>query len=128
VLVVDDNRDIRELLVELLQDHDYLAIGAENGLVALDRLRVGDFRPRVILLDLMMPIMDGRAFRAAQRSDPGLDGIPVVVMSAYRNAAANVTDMAPAHVLEKPIDVRRLLLLLKGFCGGTPASLPSSPA
>jgi CheY-like chemotaxis protein len=117
VLVVDDNADIRELLVEILEGRGYSAVGAANGRIALEKLRDGGVKPCVILLDLMMPVMDGRSFRAAQRSDPALADIPVVVMSAYRDAAANVTDMTPAHVLEKPIDARQLLLLVERFRG-----------
>jgi CheY-like chemotaxis protein len=117
VLVVDDNVDIREILVDILKGRGYAAVGAENGLVALERLREVGFKPCVILLDLMMPIMDGRSFRAAQRSDPALADIPVLVMSAYHDLAAHVTDMAPAHVLEKPIDARHLLRLLEEICG-----------
>jgi CheY-like chemotaxis protein len=120
VLVVDDNLDIREILVEILKARGYGAVGAANGLIALEKLREGSFKPCVILLDLMMPVMDGRSFRAVQRSDPALADIPVVVMSAYRDAAANVTDMAPARVLEKPVDARRLLVLLEEFRATAP--------
>src|ERR1700704_6092909 len=83
VLVVDDDTDIRETIEEVLADNDFPAIGAENGAVALERLRSDVEPPCVILLDMMMPVMDGRTFRLAQQDDPTLSDIPVVVLSAH---------------------------------------------
>jgi CheY-like chemotaxis protein len=81
VLIVDDDRDIREILGEMLADEGYIIEAAWNGAEALRRLRSG-FRPNVIILDIMMPVMDGLAFRAEQKQSPDLAGIPVIGVTA----------------------------------------------
>src|SRR5205085_12014163 len=83
VLVVEDDHDVREALVEALEASDYHPMAAANGSEALQRLRSGSEPPCVILLDVMMPVMDGREFREEQRRDPALAEIPVVVLSAH---------------------------------------------
>jgi CheY-like chemotaxis protein len=83
VLIVDDDTDIRETLEEVLADNHFPASGAENGAVALERLRSDVEPPCVILLDMMMPVMDGRTFRLVQQDDPTLSNIPVVVLTAH---------------------------------------------
>jgi CheY-like chemotaxis protein len=85
VLVVDDDPSIREVLVELLTLAGYLALEARSGRTALDLLRSRRRQPSVILLDLLMPDMDGWQFRAEQLTDHSLSAIPVIVMSASRS-------------------------------------------
>lgn len=87
VLIVDDDRDIRETLGELLTEEGFAIEAAWNGETALNRLEAG-FRPDVIVLDVMMPGMDGLTFRALQRSHPALATIPVIGLTAMslRNA------------------------------------------
>lgn len=75
ILVVDDDRGVREAMEALLVAEGFAAVTAEEGQDALDRLR-GGLRPCIILLDLMMPKIDGFAFRHAQRADPALTSIP----------------------------------------------------
>jgi CheY-like chemotaxis protein len=113
VLVVDDDQAIRETLCELLADEGYEAVGASHGREALDRLRT-DGRPCVILLDLMMPVMDGFAFRAAQLADPGLSAIPVVVITAMGQASAS--SISADVVLSKPLRIERVLEAVSRFC------------
>src|SRR5205823_13422880 len=84
VLIVDDDPALRESLSEVLEDAEYSPLVAANGQEALAFLRQG-YKPCVILLDLMMPIMDGWQFRAAQLADPDLGPIPVVVLSAVND-------------------------------------------
>jgi CheY-like chemotaxis protein len=115
VLVVEDDEEIRETLVELLEEHGYVASGASNGLEALARLR-GGMKPRLILLDVLMPVMDAAAFRAEQRLDPFLAGIPVVLVSASRRAIAGVDRTGVMDVLEKPFDLHRILRVLAEAC------------
>lgn len=120
ILVVDDDSNIRSMVIELLEDEGYSVQGAADGLDALDRLRAEPQPPCVILLDLMMPRMDGWAFRQAQREDPALAAIPVVTMSAHANLPATAAPLEPAGIVPKPIDIGHLLSLIEQFCGNTP--------
>jgi CheY-like chemotaxis protein len=115
VLVVDDDRDIRDSLVELLEDHGYRALGASNGREALDLLRSGSDRPCLILLDLMMPIMDGREFREEQLKNPAWTAIPVIVISAYNDVAEQARALAVDH-LRKPLAMRPLMDAVRRYC------------
>ncbi len=82
VMVVEDDALIRDAVIEILADEGIAAFGAHDGEDALAQLRGERVRPAVILLDLMMPVMNGWEFRAEQLKDPELSRIPVVVMSA----------------------------------------------
>ena len=104
VLVVEDEAAARAGMEQLLRASGYEAVGAPNGQAALELLRSG-VRPRVILLDLMMPVMDGWAFRREQLRDPQLAHIPVIVLSALHHGW--VEGIPPT--LPKPIDIQRLL-------------------
>jgi CheY-like chemotaxis protein len=95
VLVVDDDEALREAVAEALADEGFTVSCCAHGQDALTVLRSG-LRPDVILLDLMMPVMDGWAFREEQSRDPALAAIPVVVVTA-------------AHPLPKPIDARAIV-------------------
>ena len=81
VLVVDDDAAIRSALTSMLQDEGFQVSTANDGAQALSYLRAG-LRPCAIILDLMMPVMDGWDFRAVQRRDPTLATIPVIVVTA----------------------------------------------
>jgi CheY-like chemotaxis protein len=108
VLVVEDEAPARAGMEQLLRASGYDAVGAANGQAALDLLRSG-IRARVIILDLMMPVMDGWAFRREQLRDPQLAHIPVIVLSALHHGW--VEGIPPT--LPKPIDVGRLLAELE---------------
>lgn len=116
VLVVEDDGDIREELAAVIEDSNYRTIRAANGAVALQKLRGGP-RPCVILLDLMMPVMDGREFLAEQQNDAALKEIPVVVLSAHIDGGRAGTQMTAAAFLKKPIDLAELLRTIERFCG-----------
>jgi CheY-like chemotaxis protein len=109
VLIVEDDADIRGAIVDALGTCGIDSIEAANGRDALDRLRGPGARPRVILLDIMMPLMDGWQFRAAQRSDPALADIPVVVLTAVGDAEQHARDMDAAGALKKPVRLTDLL-------------------
>src|SRR3954462_7421991 len=81
ILVVDDDPDIRDSLREVLEDEGYSVACVGNGREALEYLHRGP-RPRVILLDLMMPVMDGWQFRREQKRDPAIADIPLIVITA----------------------------------------------
>src|SRR3954470_12387725 len=91
VLVVDDDPDIRESVRLVLEDEGYEVEEAADGAAALALLRAATTRPDVILLDLMMPVMNGWQFRAAQLADDDLADIPVIVLSAD----SNLSEKAP---------------------------------
>lgn len=112
ILIVDDDRDIRETLKELVEQEGFAAICAENGEDALAELRNGGVLPCVILLDLTMPVMDGFAFRAAQLADPALAAVPVVVMTADGNLEDKRKRIGAEHALKKPMEVDELLGVL----------------
>lgn len=106
VLVVDDEPSIREALAGILEEEGYSVTTAANGQEALAMVRAR--RPRVILLDLMMPVMNGWELTERLREDPALRSIPVCVLSAY-------ADRAPAGVaavLRKPLEIEWLLHVL----------------
>ena len=115
VLVVEDDIDIRATMCEALEDNGYKAVGAANGLEALAYLRGSNERPSLILLDLMMPVMDGQTFRAEQRADPALASIPVVVISAYRDVDRYASELA-AECLAKPVRLDTLLETARRHC------------
>ncbi|HEX9575718.1 MAG TPA: response regulator [Myxococcales bacterium] len=116
VLVVEDDRDVREAIAEVLADSRYVALHAANGAEALQRLRSAPVRPCVILLDVMMPTMDGWQFRAEQQRDPAVKDIPVVVLSAHSDAGEAAAKMAAAGYLTKPVALETLLGVVERFC------------
>jgi CheY-like chemotaxis protein len=116
VLVVEDNQDVRETLVELLESYGYDAIGAEHGREALDTLARLGSRPCMIVLDLMMPVMDGRTFRLEQLKQPEVSSVPVVIVSAYDETPERLREMQAAAYLRKPINLGELMRLVGRLC------------
>ena len=116
VMIVEDDADVREILSEIVADQGFCAVSASNGRDALDELRAAPSPPCVILLDMMMPVMDGWQFRAEQRRDPALGGIPVVVLSAHADASEAAESMHAAAFLGKPVDLDRLLEVIRRLC------------
>src|SRR5262249_15847262 len=116
VLVVEDDLDIRQALMEILEEHGFTALGARDGAEALGLLGRATDLPCVILLDLMMPVMDGVTFRAAQLEDPRLAAIPVVVLWAHRNVEHEVNSLEAVSFLRKPPSVRELVSVLRAHC------------
>lgn len=111
VMVVDDDADMRDAVVEILADAGFRAIAAGNGQEALEMLLGADERPSLILLDLMMPVLDGWQFCAAQQRDPALADVPVVLMSA--GAAPTQGEISGvAAVVQKPFEIETLLQVI----------------
>lgn len=108
VMVVEDDVDIRQLMAELLEDAGFVVLRAGDGREALAALEAGA-RPRLILLDLMMPVMDGIAFRTAQLQRPDLARIPVILLSADQRARERCRDLAIGAFLAKPVPGDELL-------------------
>lgn len=111
VLLVEDDLDALEALGDLLESHGYGVLSAHHGAEALQLLKESPL-PRLIVLDLLMPTMDGWEFRSRQKSDPRIAGIPVVVVSASSTSRPIDADL----VLRKPVDVDRLLQTVAKHC------------
>lgn len=107
-MVVDDDFDVRAGVAEVLQDEGYTALVAADGAEALEQLHAGA-RPSLILLDLMMPRMDGEAFCRRWRADPALSDIPVFVLSADANTPARSGECGATGWIRKPVRLDDLL-------------------
>ncbi len=109
VLLVEDDEDIRGSVAAILEGEGLAVVGTVNGAEALRYLRSAAEPPRLILLDLMMPVMDGWAFRTAQLADERLAKIPVVILSAATDVGRHAAQLRADDYLVKPLDVPRLL-------------------
>jgi CheY-like chemotaxis protein len=116
ILVVDDDIEIRETIIEVLEEAGYKAVGAADGIEALAQLRDPADAWCVVLLDLMMPNMDGRTFRAEQLQDPALSPIPVVIVSAMADVDQAAADLQVAAHVTKPVPLARLVDIVDRFC------------
>jgi len=116
VLVVEDNPDARAAFEALLELKGFGVVSAGDGEEALEVLR-GGLKPRLILLDLMMPRKDGWQFRREQMADPSLARFPVVVLSGAGQLDHHTRHLDIDDYLEKPVDVERLLEVVARYCG-----------
>ncbi len=109
VLVVEDDDDTRDSLEELLGQAGYGVLAAANGAAALSLLRAAPQARTppcdLVILDLMMPVMNGWDFRAKQRADPALAEIPVLLMSAGGHIASVSDELEAADYISKPVEV-----------------------
>lgn len=112
VLLVDDDEDIRQAIGDLLRVKGYAVITAADGAEALSVL-ANPARPCIVLLDLVMPGMDGWKFLAVVQTDPGLSAIPVCIMSAH---AATHAPSGCAALLHKPFELDDLLRIVSEHC------------
>ena len=108
VLVVDDDAEIRQALAELLEDEDYGVRLAANGKEALELVSAG-LRPDVILLDVMMPVMDGWHFLSARLKYPELVEVPIIIISAGQEAEREAHKVGVFEVAKKPLHVDDLI-------------------
>ncbi|HEY5418048.1 MAG TPA: response regulator [Gemmatimonadaceae bacterium] len=117
VLIVDDDEAIRESLSEFLTDEGFDVKTANNGREAIDML-AGGLRPCAILLDLMMPVMDGWDFRAEQLLSPALADIPVALVSGFGFSAQSMRAQFPGiELLDKPVSMPHLLDFVRRHSG-----------
>jgi serine/threonine-protein kinase len=117
ILIIEDDEDIREGLASVLNARGCRTSVAPDGRAALDLMRRRGWRPQMILLDLMMPVMDGQGFLESQAGDPCLDGIPVVLLTAQPSERARQFATVRG-VVPKPFDVAPLLALIGEVCKG----------
>ena len=115
ILVVEDRAPTADALRVLLEVEGYRVACAANGRQALDYLDAGH-RPFVILLDLNMPVMDGRQLRSEMGRDPALASIPVIVVSADGSVRQKAASLGAADYLETPVEVDKLLAVVERHC------------
>jgi CheY-like chemotaxis protein len=115
VLVIEDDPAVHEVLRALLEAEGFEVVGAHDGEEAVALLQDG-VMPCLIVLDLMLPRMDGFQFRAVQRADPRWAKIPIVVYSGIDRLAERMRDMQPAAWFAKPVDPESLLGAIHKFC------------
>lgn len=110
ILIVEDALDIQLLLKSLFEANGYSVACANHGAEALQYLKTAEELPAVILLDLMMPVMDGYEFRNQQERDPRIAPIPTVVMTADGNGLAIASKIGGRDFLKKPfVDIEQIL-------------------
>ncbi len=116
ILVVDDDESLREILVEVLSGSGFSAVAVPNALDALEH--VATFGPPVlVLMDLTMPVMDGRQLLAEKRKWASLTNVPFVLLTA--SSGINGTELGAAEVLLKPVGIDQLLAVARRYAGGT---------
>jgi CheY-like chemotaxis protein len=128
VLVVDDERPIRDIVAEALRDTGYEVATAANGAEALRR--IADARPDVIVLDLMMPVMDAAGFTHMLRLNPTSAGVPIIILSAAYAPYDEATRLGATACLTKPFAFEELLATVERAIApaGLAAPLPPTPA
>lgn len=114
VVVVEDDADIRDTFQQLLEMEGYTVRTASNGKEGLAVIRE-EKHPCMVILDLMMPIMNGWEFLKEQKADPELASIPVVVVTAAGRRDVEINLPAKA-VLKKPIELDTLVGVVKQYC------------
>ena len=119
ILVVDDDPASVEALSELLKHAGHDVVCAENGRQALERLRAGE-RVCVILLDVMMPVMNGYEFREEQMKDPTLASIPVFLLTADWRARKRAEELHTEGFFQKPVSPPELLAAVGEYCRPSP--------
>jgi CheY-like chemotaxis protein len=115
ILVVEEDRDLRGAVGQVLEEEGYAVFSASNGLEALQLLEQG--RPCMILLDLMMPVMNGWQLLEKRKAENKYGEIPIVVMSAYLGMPGFAVPHLPVGAtLKKPLDLSRLLQTIVSLC------------
>ncbi len=115
VLVAEDHADSREALRTLLEAFGYQVVEAVDGCEAVERAR--EWHPELVLMDLMMPRMDGLEATRVLRADPEMTGTRIVALTAVEGARSSVLEAGCDEMFPKPIDVRRLLQRLPEWVG-----------
>ena len=115
IFIVEDEEDIRDALRDVFEIEGYLVTTANNGKDALDRLSVIS-KPDIVLLDLMMPVMNGAEFLLQQKGLGCLTDVPVLIMSADRHTEQKSIAMGVKGHLKKPLELDELLEAVKQYC------------
>lgn len=116
ILVIDDDEDILRMTSFVLNQLGYRVVVAADAQTGISELRDRGTRPCLILLDLMMPVMDGTAFRNEVRAIPDAAEIPIVILSGDDELATKAANLQVAGFERKPISVARLSALAEKYC------------
>ncbi|HMH17636.1 MAG TPA: response regulator [Burkholderiales bacterium] len=116
VLVIDDDIDIRRNLRRLLESEGYEVALCEHGQLALDYLNAATVLPNLMILDLMMPVMDGFEFRKRQQEIPRLAHIPLIIMTADGRIDEKMIRTSAQVSVRKPADIDTILHAVKQVC------------
>ena len=114
ILLIDDEPDLRECIAELLEGEGYQVTQAENGKAALELLKSGE-KPKIIVLDYMMPVMDGKTFCETAAKDNSINTIPIILLTAATVSDEVTATMKVAAQLEKPIHIDKFLAAVKSY-------------
>jgi CheY-like chemotaxis protein len=114
ILVVEDDGDVNEAICSLLTEHGFATITVQNGADALAQLRAHP-HVRAIVLDVMMPVMNGATFRGAQLEDPSIADIPLVLLTGRSDGKPLAQALNAAAFLQKPFDADALLGILSPY-------------
>jgi CheY-like chemotaxis protein len=115
VLLVEDDPHTRESITYLLQDEEISLVTAAHGAAALELLR-GGLLPRLILLDLTMPVMNGAELAIALQQDPRLASLPIILLSGVEDVHRQALQVRADGYLRKPVDPRLLLEVVRSYC------------
>ncbi|MBI5549373.1 MAG: response regulator [Deltaproteobacteria bacterium] len=116
ILIVEDDTDLAAMLGDLLEASGFHAVLAANGLEAIEHLRRGH-HPDLILLDMMMPVMDGWQFQRERQRMAEVAGVPVVVLTADGNARRKASAIGAQGYLSKPVSGETLVSAVERVCG-----------
>lgn len=115
VLIVEDDRDARELLAEIICREGVEAVMAENGQDGIEKLKACAVKPSLIFMDLQMPVADGYEFRRDQCADPEMASIPTVVVSANFDRCDHAR-LGNVELLPKPVQLERIDEIVRRYC------------
>lgn len=115
ILIIEADADIRDTLAEILEYEGFSVVPTSSGEEALELVHAG-LHPGLILLDLMMPGINGWGVAGQLRQIPALTGVPVVVVSGVRDVEQQAASLAVEGYLLKPVEVERLLEIIHRFC------------
>jgi CheY-like chemotaxis protein len=115
ILLIEDDADIRDAMVSILESEGYSVSAASHGAEGLAHLQAGN-KPCLILLDLMMPVMDGWTFCQERSKTPSLAAIPIVVLSAVARQDPRNASLHAVEHLPKPLNIDKLLAVVQRYC------------
>ncbi|MES1164230.1 MAG: response regulator [Verrucomicrobiota bacterium] len=122
ILIVEDDEQIRRALTRALAAEGYTVASASNGKEALENLERGAAAPKVIIMDLMMPVMDGWRFRKKLLSQPQWADVPVIVLSGFGCDETEGGELPSVHYVTKPVSLRSLFDSIARLIAAAPAA------